>query len=360
MNRKRKIIPIFVPHIGCKNNCIFCNQKRITGRINPKIDSNYVSIIVNEYLKTMKKDTIKEIAFFGGSFTAINKDKQIELLTAAYTFKNNGLIDNIRISTRPDSINTEILELQKKYGVDIIELGIQSLDDNVLDTANRGHTVEDCKTASKLIKEYEFVLGHQIMPGLPNSNRQKDIETCKKSVLMNPKIVRIYPTLVIKDTELEHMYNEDKYKPLNANEAVEICAEINSIYKSNEVNVIRIGLQNTENINLDNDVIAGPFHPAFRQLVEEKIYLNILVNTLIENKISKSSVTIKANEKLFSKIIGQKRKNIDLIRTKFKLENLKIVNWENEDEIIIYDNNKKINQILVKNIYTNYIKTCVR
>lgn len=359
MDKKRKIIPIFVPHIGCKNNCIFCNQRRITGRINPKIDSNYVNTIVNDYLKTMEEDIIKEIAFFGGSFTAINIDMQKELLNAAYKFKNKGVINNIRISTRPDAINNEILELQKKYGVDIIELGIQSLDEDVLNTAKRGHSIDDCKKASKLIKEYEFILGHQIMPGLPKSNKNIDVKTCRESVLMKPKIARIYPTLVIKDTELEQMYNEGMYESLNISEAVDICAEIYSIYKSNDVNVIRIGLQNTENINLDNDVVAGPFHPAFRQLVEEKIFLNILIKALTENKISHSIVTIKANEKLFSKLIGQKRNNIKLIKTKFKLKKVEIVDWDVKNQLMLFNDNKNISHIMVDDAYTNYVKTCI-
>ncbi len=176
-NNSKKIIPIFVPHRGCPNDCVFCNQKKITGKTNNNIDKNYVVSVIEDYLKT--RDKYSDLAYFGGSFTAIDLDLQIELLEIAYHYKKMGVFDNIRISTRPDAINDEILKIQKKYGVTIIELGIQSLDDDVLKKSNRGHSVEDSIKASKLIKEYGFTLGHQVMPGLPGSSMQNDIDTCK-------------------------------------------------------------------------------------------------------------------------------------------------------------------------------------
>jgi histone acetyltransferase (RNA polymerase elongator complex component) len=243
---KMKIIPIFVPHIGCPNDCVFCNQKKITGRGTVSATARYAEEIVGEYKKTIKKGTFTELAFFGGSFTAINLDIQKQLLQVAKRCKDEGVVHRIRMSTRPDAINEEILNLQKSYGVDIIELGIQCLDDDVLKKSNRGHTKADSIRASRLIKEYGFTLGHQIMPGLPGTTMEKDISTCMESIEMKPDIVRIYPTLVIKDTELENMYLRGEYRPLELEEAVEISSFILSEYMNNNINVIRTGLQNTD------------------------------------------------------------------------------------------------------------------
>lgn len=356
MNNKTKIVPIFVPHYGCPNQCVFCNQKKITGEKKIEITAKYLNEVVEEYLKTMEKDITKEIAFFGGSFTAINKEKQIELLKEAYKFKTSGKIDKIRMSTRPDAINEEILDLQKKYGVDIIELGIQSLDEDVLKKSNRGHLAEDSEKASELIKKYGFTLGHQIMPGLPGSNKQKDLETCNKSIFMKPEIVRIYPTLVIKDTELERMYNEGEYKSLNIEEASQLCAEIYASYRINNVKVIRMGLQNTENINLGRDVIAGPFHPAFRQLVEEKIYLNALMFVINKNNFNRSKIIIKANEKFYNYILGQKKRNIVEMKKRFNINDISIINTPDKNLITITDDFMNTDVILLKEIYKMFYK----
>lgn len=308
MNKKIKIIPIFVPHAGCPNQCVFCNQRRITGRPDVKVDGEYVRNIVEKYIETIDKDTHTEIAFFGGSFTAIDPEVQRELLMAAKHYKDLGIISRIRCSTRPDVINENILELQKKYGMDIIELGIQSLDDEVLRISNRGHNKRQSLEASRLIRDHGFVLGHQIMPGLPGTTKEKDIKTCMESIAMRPRMVRIYPTLVIKDTDLSDMYEEGSYKPLTLEEAVELSAYMYSLYSINNIDVIRIGLQNTDSINEDGDVKAGPFHPAFRQLVEERIYLYALTAELtrLDSGDIRGGLVIHAPNRLISSLAGQK------------------------------------------------------
>lgn len=352
---KMKIIPIFVPHVGCPNDCVFCNQRKITGKGNVPVNKEYAKNIIEEYIKTIDENTYTEVAFFGGSFTAIDKKLQTDLLSVAKKYKDEGIVQRIRCSTRPDAINEEILKLQKEYGMDIIELGIQSLDDDVLKLSNRGHTKKHSIDASKLIKEYGFILGHQIMPGLPGSNREKDIKTCMGSIDMKPDIVRIYPTLIIKDTKLLEMYEEGIYKPLTLKEAIETTAYIYSLYTVNNIKVIRIGLQNTSTINEGKDVYAGPFHPAFRQLVEERIYLNSLLCKLKGKILEDKQITIYANDKIISYLTGQKRSNIRILKEIYLLKQISFKNTKSSF-IEIYENDNKICSFQQTEVYENYLK----
>lgn len=354
MNKKMKIIPIFVPHIGCPNDCVFCNQRRITGQKNVVANREYVKNIVEECLKTLDKDTYTEIAFFGGSFTAIDLGIQEELLSLAKGYKDSGLVKSIRCSTRPDAINDQILDLQKKYGMDIIELGIQSLDDDVLKESNRGHTKAQSMEASSLIKAYGFILGHQIMPGLPGSDRKKDINTCLESIKMKPDMVRIYPTLVIKDTELFDMYMRGSYKPLSLDQAIEVSAYIYSLYMANHINVIRIGLQNTDSINEGEDVVAGPFHPAFRQLVEERITYAALAARLNKADVKDKVLTIHAPEKAISNLAGQKKANILKLKKNLAIKDIAFKN-KADDIIEIYENKNKVSAFHKSEIFQTYL-----
>jgi histone acetyltransferase (RNA polymerase elongator complex component) len=305
MSNLHYIIPIFVPHEGCPHDCVFCNQNSITGT-STKVDANFVEETINEYLKTIKSDNaVIEVSFFGGTFTAIKMEKQVELLTVAKRFKDNNKINFIRLSTRPDYIDDKILKNLKNYSVDIIELGVQSLDDEVLLKSGRGHTAEDVEVASKLIKQYGFVLGHQIMIGLPGDNINKDIDTAKRVINLKPDICRIYPALVIKNTHMESMYLEHKFIPYTLSEAVNISKIIYIMMIANSINVIRIGLQPTEEISEGNDLVAGPFHPAFRELVEGSIYNDLIYHVIMDNfkadtKLNK--VLVKVNPKDISKL----------------------------------------------------------
>ena len=284
MSKNYYIIPIFVPHEGCPHNCVFCNQDRITGA-KDDVTAQTVRNTINDYLETIQnKNATIEVSFFGGTFTGIREEKQRELLEVAKEFKDKKLINKIRLSTRPDYINDYILTYLKEYGVDIIELGVQSLDEEVLKKAGRGHSVQDVINASKLIKEYEFVLGHQIMPGLPGDTFEKDINTTKASIEMKPEICRIYPALVIKDTPMEKMYKCNEYVPYSLEEAVNISKVMYDMYRKNNVNVIRIGLQPTESINEGRDIVAGPFHPSFRELVEGSLLVDIILENMKQEK----------------------------------------------------------------------------
>ena len=337
MSKKEYIIPIFIPFLGCPHDCAFCNQVKIT---NYKDSINKENTIkqIDQYLSYFpNNDNPKEIAFFGGSFTGLETDVMISYLEIALAYKKKGIIDRIRLSTRPDYINNSILDILKKYEVDVIELGIQSLDNEILNANERGHSREDSIKASKLIKEYGFKLGHQIMPGLYKDSYESSIKTGLESIKMNPDMVRIYPTLVIKDTKLEKLYKENLYKPLTLDEAIDISSKLYMIYSYKNIPVIRIGLQPTENINDKEDVVAGPFHPSIRQLVESNIH-NIYLEELIKNFDFKDNIIIHVGNREISIISGNKKSNKDYFYKKYGL----IINFKNDSEEFIEYKDKKI------------------
>ena len=331
--KKEYIIPIFVPHLGCPNDCTFCNQKKISGQTK-KVTKQDVRNTIEYYLKNFKKDdNYIEVAFFGGSFTGIDPKIQEELLSVAYEYIKNKKIDSIRLSTRPDYIDKETLKRLKKYGVKTIELGVQSTNDYILKKCRRGHTFEDVKKASKLIRRFGFTLGHQMMVGLPESTRQDEIKTAKDLIKLKPKIIRIYPVLVISGTQLEEDYKNGDYEPLNVEQAVEISKELLVLFASKHINVIRVGLQNTSEItdpnNPNSQVVAGPYHPAFRQLVESALWYDAISEKIKKVNINIKDVQIDANPYDINNIIGHKRCNVT------KIDNLYNTN-------LIIKSNKKI------------------
>lgn len=330
--KKKYIIPIFVPHLGCPNECVFCNQKSISGQ-QKQIKAQDVEKQVEYYLKNFENDdTEKEIAFFGGSFTAIDEDIQKDLLEAAYKYIKNGKVQSIRISTRPDYIDKEKLKLLKKYKVKTIELGVQSANNYILDKCKRGHTFEDVKNASKLIRRYRFTLGHQMMVGLPDSSKQDEIDTAKELIKLKPKIVRIYPVLVIKNTKLEEMYNNSEYEPLGVEQAVERCKELYYLFDRKRINVIRIGLQNTEEITTPgtskSQVVAGPYHPAFRQLVEGAIWYDVIVAKIKKLNVKASELEITVHPINVNNIIGHRKNNLKKLKDLYNVD-IKIKTDEN-------------------------------
>ena len=307
-------IPIFVPHEGCPFDCIFCNQRKITGR-DTKITREEVFKIIEEHLETLPNcKKYVEAAFFGGSFTGISAQKQCELLGAAKEYMDQGKIQGIRLSTRPDYISDEILERLKKYGVTTIELGVQSMDNEVLKKSNRGHTKEDVIKASKLIRDYGFRLGLQMMTGLPGDTPEKAIETAREIIEQKPDFVRIYPTLVLKETKLETLYENGEYLPQTVEEAASLRKDLIRMFKDADIEIIRVGLVTTEEISENGAVVAGPYHPAFRELAEGEIYFEEMA-ALIEN--DPSARTFLVNPKEISKAVGNKRRNIIRIKEKY-------------------------------------------
>ncbi len=312
--KKQYIIPIFVPHLGCPNDCVFCNQKSISGR-KEKMTKEEAKKIIDEYLNSIKnEDAEVEIAFFGGSFTAIEEELQEELLKVAYEYIKEGRVSSIRISTRPDCIDKPTLKRLKKYKVKTIELGVQSANNYILNKSNRGHNFEDVKKASKLIRWYGFDLGHQMMVGLPESTRIDEINTAKALIKLKPKIVRIYPVLVVKNTKLEEDFKEGKYEPLPLVQAVEICKELVNMFNKKKIDIIRIGLQNTEEITdpsqENSEVVAGPYHPAFRQLVESGLWYDAIVYKIKKLNVKVKEVEVTVNPIDANNVIGHKKENI--------------------------------------------------
>ena len=312
--KKQYIIPIFVPHLGCPNDCIFCNQKSISGQKSNMTKEKAKEIIEN-YLKSIDKENAQiEIAFFGGSFTAIEEERQEELLQVASEFVKSGQVSSIRVSTRPDAIDKNILKRLKKYKVKTIELGVQSSNNYILKRINRGHTFEDVKKAAKLIRWNGFRLGVQMMVGLPESTTIDEINTAKELIKLKPKMVRIYPVLVIKNTPLEKELEKGTYKPLTVVQAVEVCKEIVRLFHDKNIDIIRIGLQPTDEISEPgsekSEVVAGPYHPAFRQLVESAMWYDAIVGKIKRLNVKVKEVEVTVNPVDANNVIGHKKENV--------------------------------------------------
>ena len=296
-------IPVFVSHKGCPNDCIFCNQKRITGK-SGSVTAEDVENIVTEWLSYIKGEA--EIAFFGGSFTGIDINLQRELLGAAKKFVDGEKITGIRLSTRPDYINEEIIEHLLSFGVTTVELGAQSTDDEVLKASRRGHTAKDIEKASRLIKESGIKLGLQMMTHLPLADDEKDIKTCLDFIKMAPSEVRIYPTLVLKDTCLCDMYEKGEYVPQSLDDAVELTAVLAEKFEQAGIKVIRTGLQPSD--SLTEGYVAGPFHPAFGEMTQSRVIYNRIVAYI--DKFKPDQLSVKCEEKYKSKLFGNRRSNI--------------------------------------------------
>ncbi|MGL4627996.1 elongator complex protein 3 [Cetobacterium sp.] len=308
-------IPIFISHFGCPNDCVFCNQKKINGR-ETDVTTDDIKNIIETYLKTLPKKSKKEVAFFGGTFTGISIKLQEEYLSVVYEYIKSGLVDGIRLSTRPDYIDEEIVTMLKKYGVTTVELGVQSLDENVLKQTHRFYPMEKVFIASKLIQDAGIELGIQLMLGLPGSTDESDYLSAVKTVGLKPDIARIYPTLVIKETEMADMFKQGTYAPLTLDEAVKRCKKIYSLLDYNNINIVRVGLQPTDDLNDDENVLGGPFHPAFRELVVGEIYYDFL-NNILENE---KKLEIETNERNVSRIVGINKVNKEKLGKDFKIK----------------------------------------
>ncbi|MCH5202609.1 MAG: radical SAM protein [Oscillospiraceae bacterium] len=307
---KHSNISIFVPHNGCPHQCTFCNQKNITGQ-----QSQPTPIDVKNAIKTAiisGADTSNtEIAFFGGSFTAIDREYMISLLDATRPYIKD--FYGIRCSTRPDAVDGEILKILKSYGVTSIELGAQSMCDDVLGLNERGHTANDVIKASRLIQSYGISLGLQMMTGLYGSNIRKDYYTAQKIIELNPDTVRIYPTITLKNTPLEILYNDGSYTPCDRETTINCCSEILQMFYDSNINVIRVGLHYSD--ELKDNYIAGFYHPAFRELCESRMFYRSLLNNLNKN-YQKGNYEILVGNKFISKAIGQKKENTNKLKDK--------------------------------------------
>lgn len=336
--KKHAIIPIFIPHYGCKYECVFCNQNEITGRSNIPTAMD-VRNTVDEWLSTLRTYEDKsagtvELAFYGGSFTGIPLDIQSAYLAIAKEYKDSGRIDKIHLSTRPDYIDTDILYNLKSFNVDTIELGAQSFDNNVLNASNRGHSEECIEKASALIKEFGFELGLQLMVGLPGDSFESCVYSAKKAAKIAPALARIYPTLMLKDTELLNMYMDGRYEPLSQAEAIRRAKAMYLILDNAGITIMRVGLKSSDVMN-DSVVDSPSYHPAFRQLVEGEIAKD-RIEALIEDKLygwknddfSKTpeaslKTDIYSSPSWFSNMIGNGGENKHYFKDKYPMLNIK-------------------------------------
>lgn len=316
---RNSIIPVFIPHLGCPHDCVFCNQKRISGSLLPACPEDVTRAIEDGLTKCERA----ELAFYGGSFTAIPVAEQTALLDAAQSYIAAGRITSIRLSTRPDAINQEILALLKAKGVKTIELGSQSMIDSVLAASWRGHTAEDTEKAAGMIKSAGFSLILQMMTGLPGSSPELDAETARRIAALRPDGVRIYPTVIVRDTALCDMWRAGEYPEHSVEDAVEICARILPIFEAAGIPVIRLGLNPTDELS-GGDAVGGAYHPALGELVKGRIYLN-RARALLQGVEADSSVLLGVHPSCVSQMTGQRRCNIAALCGEFALKQLKIV-----------------------------------
>ncbi len=308
-------IPVFVPHLGCPHDCVFCSQKSITGT-DGSITEEKTREIIDDYIKNINPKGYTEIAFFGGSFTGIDHSLRHALLKTAKEYIDKGVADGIRLSTRPDYIDSEILDELKEFGVTAIELGVQSLDDEVLRASGRGHDRDCVIKSAELIKKYGFELGLQMMTGLPCDTPQKSVDTAKAIASLKPDTVRVYPTLVIRSTALHKMMSDGDYIPWELDTTIDVLADVRQIFDNAGIRIIRMGLQTTDEICPGAAVVGGPFHEAIGELAQNRVFLRKLVDVV--EGINDETVCISCNKSDVSKIIGHKRCNAEEIYKKYK------------------------------------------
>jgi histone acetyltransferase (RNA polymerase elongator complex component) len=315
MQQRHYNIPIFIPNAACPHQCIFCSQKKISGALrSPSADE--IKITIEQYLSTIPKNSDIEIAFFGGTFTGLSVNEQEKYLQAVHGYIRNGSVKGIRISTRPDCITDEILTMLQEYNVITIELGAQSMNDNVLQLSERGHSPDDIITASKMISDSGISLGLQMMIGLPGDSLEKAIMTAEKIAALEPDTVRVYPALVIKDTELEKLYLEKKYTPLSLDNAVQWSAFVLQIFEEHGINVIRMGLHPIEGLLSGESLVAGPFHPSFRELVLTEMWRKALERFLFIPEKEELILNVHPDE--YNYAIGYEASNKKMLANKFK------------------------------------------
>lgn len=332
------IIPIFIPHLGCPNDCVFCNQRKITARTcAPSADS--VRATIEEWLSTLEVKRRSgdleclEVAFYGGSFTGLDIDEQSIYLAVAKEFLDAERIDGIHLSTRPDYIDEEILDNLKAYGVKTIEIGVQSFDDDVLRRSNRGHDAKAVYRAAELIKSYGFNLGIQLMIGLPGDSLESCIYSAKEAARLQPSLARLYPTIVLDDTKLLEMYESGEYRALSREEAVQRTKEMYKILDEAGIYIMRVGLKSTDIIGDGGAINGGTYHPAFRQLVESAIARDKIEPQLdaIIHELSRTSATATATSRIdissspawFSNLIGNGSENKKRWADKYPALNIK-------------------------------------
>ena len=331
--KKHVNIPIFIPHLGCPNNCVFCNQRSISGR--QSFDPSEVTGQIESVLATLGEDTEREIAFFGGSFTGIDRELMIYLLEVAKGYIDRGEVSGIRLSTRPDYIDRERLDILARYGVRTVELGLQSMDGSVLRATKRGHSVADAVRACALVKEYGFELIGQMMVGLPCSTPESEIYTAQRICDMGADGARVYPTVVFYNTELCEMAKQGEYLPLTDADAVERTKNVLDVFDRRGIPCIRVGLCASENLSDEDEVYGGANHSAVGELAMGELYFERICAELDKyGDISGKNLTISVSLRSTSKAAGQNRRNKIRICEKYGVNKIKILE---KNQIIGYN-----------------------
>lgn len=326
MKFKPFIIPLFLPNMGCPHRCVFCNQTSITGRKDGRLSLQQVRETISEFLgfKGRHRSPV-EVAFYGGNFLGLSESYRQSLLDEAQGFVEKGQVDSIRFSTRPDTITHEVLEALTPYTVRVVEVGAQSLDHTVLSLSRRGHTAEDTRKSVKLLKDRGLTAGLQIMPGLPGDTPESILETGSRVAELEPDFVRIYPTVVVKNTVLEKWYDSGRFEPLSLEDAVELTKKLYLLFKTRGISVIRMGLQATESLLEPGAVVAGPFHPAFGHLVHSALFLDLGTRELEKQKTIAKRVSLKVHPRDVPKLKGLKNFNMRQLIQRFELKELQVL-----------------------------------
>ena len=321
---RNRIIPIFVSHAGCPHQCVFCNQKRIAGQAAPLCARTVTEAVEN----AGENGRGAELAFYGGSFTAIPAETQEVLLGAARPYLRSGYLSAIRLSTRPDAVSEETVLRLRKYGVKTVELGSQSMDDTVLERSGRGHTAADTERAVRLLRNGGISVILQMMTGLPGSTEASDLGTARRIASLQPDGVRIYPAVVVRDTPLCDLYEAGLYQPQTTEAAAELCAKLYVLFTAQGIPVLRMGLQPTEALSAGG-AVAGPYHPAFGELVKSRILYDKAVSLLAETEAGR--VTLLVRQDKLSAMVGQHRANLRRLGREFPEKRLKIAAGDCEE-----------------------------
>ena len=322
MSARESIIPVFVPHLGCPNDCVFCNQRRISGSVAPATAEDVVSAIENA-LRLTPPGTRRQLAFYGGSFTAIPVAEQESLLGAAVPYLERGDIASLRLSTRPDAIDGAVLRRLRSYGVETIELGAQSMSERVLALSGRGHTAADVEDAARAVKGAGFRLILQMMTGLPGADDESDVESARRIAALGPDGVRVYPTVIVRDTALCDLWRAGRYKEHTVEDAVRVCARILPVFERAGIPVIRLGLNPTEDLS-GGDAVGGAYHPALGELVKSRIMRDRAEKILSGAKRGEQAV-LRVNPRLMSQLVGQHGANRAYLVERFGLDGLRVI-----------------------------------
>jgi histone acetyltransferase (RNA polymerase elongator complex component) len=340
---KPLIIPIFIPHSGCPHQCAFCNQSIITQKSVPLPDPFEIEEVVDRYLKYKGRRENVEIAFFGGNFLGLNPETLISLLDYTKPYILDNKIHGIRFSTRPDTITKETLELIKPYPISAVEIGVQSMNDEVLFTSKRGHESHDTTNAISLLKQLPVKIGVQVMVGLPGDSEDSLMESTKKIAGLSPDFARIYPLMVLKGSMMGKWYTEGRYQPLSLSEAVRLVKEMYGIFRSAGVDVIRMGLQASEMMEDPSMVLAGPWHPAFGHLVFSEILYDTACEKIDKDPglLNSNALMLMVHPRALPRLRGEKNCNIKKLEIKYPRHEFIIRTDEtlsmNEIEIYVYE-----------------------